>query len=254
MFQIKLTNVDINYGQNNIVNNVSFSIQEGELVSIIGPNGSGKSTLLKAILGIQEISKGSILINGLSPKKAISKYKGSLAYLPQQHNVNLLLPLTVFDVVSQAFQFKKISALTHTEKNSIVEALEKVNLSDKQHELFMNLSGGQRQRVLLALALAHKPKLLLLDEPTNTLDVVSINHIYDILAELKNSGVGILMISHDISSIVSHSDKIGVLMHQLHYFGSPYLLPENIIHQVFGAHIKIIPNDPSCKECNIYER
>ena len=250
MFTLEVNNLDLAYGKNVVVKNVSFSLDQGEMLAIIGPNGSGKTTLLKSILGIKAIHKGSILINGLTPKKAIQQFKGDIAYLPQHHNVNLLLPLTVFDVVAQIFSSSKIGfALKNDEIEIIESALMRVNLLDKKDEFFTSLSGGQRQRVLLALAIARKPKLLFLDEPTSALDVSSIDQIYKILAELKKENVGIMVISHDISSIVSASDKIGILMNEMKYLGSPSQISEDLIHQTFGAHIKIIPNDPNCKEC-----
>ncbi len=245
---LELSNVDISYGSDVVVQDVSFSVNKGELVSIIGPNGSGKSTLLRAILGIKKNDKGTILIKNLSPQKAISQL--NMSYLPQQYQINMLLPLTVYEVVAQ--KIKKIRMLNSTEKNDIDTALKKVNMFDKKDELFMNLSGGQRQRVLLGLALVNKPEVLFLDEPTNTLDVASIDQIYAILSALKKEGMTILLISHDISSIVSHSDKIGVMMKELQYFGTPEQLPESTIHHVFGAHIKIIPNDPDCTECAVH--
>ncbi|MGL5956909.1 MAG: metal ABC transporter ATP-binding protein [Brevinema sp.] len=245
---LQVSHVDLSYGREKVVQDISFSLNAGELLSIIGPNGSGKSTLLKAILGIKKIDHGMILINGLPPRKAVSQC--NIAYLPQQSHVNILLPLTVYDVAAQGFQSKKIGVLSPTEKDAIEEVLLKVKMSDKKSELFMNLSGGQRQRTLLALALATKPSFLCLDEPTNALDIATIEQIYEILSELKKENTGILLISHDISSIVSHSDKIGVLMKTMHYFGSPYFLPETVIHQVFGTHIKIIPDDPNCQECS----
>ncbi len=245
---LELSNVDISYGSDVAVRDVSFSVDKGELVSIIGPNGSGKSTLLRAILGIKKNDKGTILIKNLSPQKAISQL--NMSYLPQQYQINMLLPLTVYEVVAQ--KIKKIRGLNSSEKNDIETALKKVNMFDKKDELFMNLSGGQRQRVLLGLALVNKPEILFLDEPTNTLDVASIDQIYAILSALKKEGMTILLISHDISSIVSHSDKIGVMMKELQYFGTPEQLPESTIHHVFGSHIKIIPNDPDCTECAVH--
>ena len=250
MFTLEVNNLDISYGKNIVIKNVSLSLCQGGMLAIIGPNGSGKTTLLKSILGIKSIQKGSILINGLTPKKAIQQFKGDIAYLPQHHNVNLLLPLTVYDVVAQIFLSSKIGfRLTNTEIEIIENALNRVKLLDKKNELFVTLSGGQRQRVLLALAIAHKPKLLFLDEPTSALDISSINQIYKILSELKQENVGIMIISHDISSIVSASDKVGVLMNEMKYLGHPSEISEELIHQIFGAHIKIIPNDPNCKTC-----
>ncbi|MGL4676158.1 MAG: metal ABC transporter ATP-binding protein [Brevinema sp.] len=245
---LQVSHVDLSYGQEIVVQDVSFSLNPGELLSIIGPNGSGKSTLLKAILGIKSVDQGTILINGLPPQKAVTQFE--IAYLPQQSHVNILVPLTVYDVAAQGLQSKKFGALSAIEKNIVEEVLVKVNMFDKKDELFMHLSGGQRQKVLLALALATKPKLLCLDEPTNALDIATIEQIYEILSELKKENTAILLISHDISSIVSHSDRIIVLMKTMHYVGSPYYLPETVIHQVFGTHIKIIPDDPNCPECS----
>ena len=253
MFSLEVQNLSACYGKDLVVSDVSFSLSQGEMLAVIGPNGSGKSTLLKAILGFKTPTAGSVLINGLPPQKAIKQFKGDIAYLPQQHQINNLLPLTAYDIVAQGFKARKSwgQSLNPEEKDKILHALEKVQLVDFKEELFSHLSGGQRQRILLALALANQPKLLFLDEPTNALDYASIESIYQILDKLRSQQVGILIISHDISTIVSTSDKIAVLMQKMHYYGIPSQLPEDIIHHVFGSHIKIIPNDPNCKECSL---
>jgi len=251
MLSLYVRDVIVTYGQEKVLDDISFTMKQGEILAIIGPNGSGKTTLLRSILGLKSIQSGSILFGNMTTKQIIKQNK--IAYLPQYHNINSLLPLTVFEVVSQGFKARKrwFEFLSQQEKEKIEEVLCEVHLESKKNELFSNLSGGQRQRALLALSLSTNPTLLFLDEPTNALDFGSIERIYKILAKLRQKNVGILIISHDLSTIIPIADKIGVLMHDMKYFGKPNELPGEVMHQVFGSHIKFIEKEPSCSICSL---
>lgn len=234
-----LKDLSVFYDKFCVLEDISFSLNTGEILAILGPNGSGKTTLLKAIAGIIRFQKGSLEIFGKIPQQ-LSFRERSICYLPQQHNVNLYLPLKVFDVVAQSFQVQKkwgVSKISPEDKLLIEEALSKVNMLSELDKLFFHLSGGQRQRVLLALALISQPKILLLDEPTNGLDYTSINKIYEVLTQMKDSGVGIVMISHDLASIFSFADKVTILMNRMEYHGSVQNIPEDLMNRIFGVPI-----------------
>ncbi|MGL4366849.1 MAG: metal ABC transporter ATP-binding protein [Brevinemataceae bacterium] len=249
---LEVKNIYVSYDKNQyILEDISFTLNFGSLLTVIGPNGSGKSTLLKSVLGLQKVDSGLISFNGCSPRETIKNREIRLAYLPQHHTVNTLLPLTVYDVVSQGIKAYKWwwEILSVQDKELIDQVLLKVQMSDKKNSLFSLLSGGQRQRVLLALALVQKPHMLFLDEPTSALDIFSINTIYNILYELKHNGTAIMIISHDLGNLMELSDQVAVLSHQFKYLGSPKNIGEEMIHEVFGDHTKLSTKDPQCKFC-----
>ncbi|MGL4561522.1 MAG: metal ABC transporter ATP-binding protein [Brevinema sp.] len=248
---LSVQNLNVTFGSEKVIQNVSFTLESGKMLAVMGPNGSGKTTLLKSILCLQKKSSGCVSLNNKKITQSINNHL--VGYLPQHHQINFLLPLTVFDVVAQGIKAQKkwFEFLTKAEYQQIYDVLAKVKLSDKKDELFIRLSGGQKQRTLMALALVNNPKFLFLDEPSNALDMMSIKIIYDLLDDLrKNHHVGILVISHDINGIVHIADEVALLMHEIKYIGSATNLPQQVIHDVFGLHFKIMSSDPTCKLCN----
>lgn len=252
MLTLEVKNLFVRYHAEPVLKNINFSLEHPEILAIIGPNGSGKTTLLQTILGFLHPDSGSISIGGMPPKRAIKHYAGKIAYLPQHHNTNLLLPLTVYDIVTQGFKARKIwsEKLTPEEHAQAEEALLKVNLQDKKYSMFRDLSGGQRQRALIALALSSKPQLLFMDEPSTALDFTSIDRFYHLLSTLRSErDMGIVIISHDIGAIAGSADRIALLMNEFKYIGSTRDLPESIMREVFGCHVRLLPDDPSCSVC-----
>lgn len=160
MKQLECKNVFVNYDSNVAVENVSFSIEEGDYLCIVGENGSGKSTLIKTILGLEKIKSGEILfLNGLN--------RNEVGYLPQQTIVQKNFPASVYEVVLSGtlnsmglkpFYSKK-------EKELADENIEKLGLKEIKNKSYKELSGGQQQRVLLARALCATKKIIILDEP-----------------------------------------------------------------------------------------
>lgn len=160
MKQLECKNVFVNYDSNVAVENVSFSIENGDYLCIVGENGSGKSTLIKAILGLEKIKSGEILfLSGLN--------KNEVGYLPQQTIVQKNFPASVYEVVLSGtlnsvglkpFYSKK-------ERELADENIEKLGLKEIKNKSYKELSGGQQQRVLLARALCATKKIIILDEP-----------------------------------------------------------------------------------------
>ncbi|MGL5721695.1 MAG: metal ABC transporter ATP-binding protein, partial [Brevinema sp.] len=235
------------YDGQHVLENISFTLDCGEMLAIIGPNGSGKTTLMRTLLGLKAPDSGSVLLEGRPPLRALKKFRGLASYLPQSQNINTLLPLSVQDIVSQGFKARKIwgEKLSPSEKESVDEALELVQMQDYKNSLFRSLSGGQRQRVLIALAISQSPRYLFLDEPTNALDFSSIDKLYHLLGVLRSTRqMGILIISHDIGAISGSADRIGLLMNRFRYLGSPQTVPQEVFREVFGCHITLMPDDP----------
>ena len=183
-------------GEVEAVKNVSFSVEEGEFVSLIGPSGCGKSTVLSIIAGLEEKTSGNIEIDG------------QIGYMLQKDS--LLEWLTIYKNVLFGLEIKNIKT---TENVKYVEnLLKKYNLYEFKDKYPNQLSGGMRQRAALIRTLAIKPKILLLDEAFSALDyqtrIMVTKDIYDIL---KNEHITALIVTHDISEAISMSDRVIVL-------------------------------------------
>lgn len=188
----EVSNLALGYDKKNIIENVSFSVNEKDFIIVVGENGAGKSTLIKGILGLIKPYSGSI--NFSSDLK-----RNMIGYMPQETKVDAYFPATVFEIVlSGRINRLKRFFYSKEDKEEVIKALKILNIYDIKDKSFSNLSGGQRQRTLLARSLVATEKLLILDEPSNNLDSKSKEEFYLLLIKLnKELGLTIIMISHD---------------------------------------------------------
>ena len=202
MHSILCNSLTVSYGANTVLKDISFYVDRGECLSVIGENGTGKSTLLKCILGLLKPDGGTITTDDFSLTE--------VGYLPQQTGAHPDFPASVFEVVlsgclnmrgTKPFYSKKEKALAITN-------LERVGAEGFMRKSFSSLSGGQQQRVLLARALCCAKKLLILDEPVAGLDPLASKELYGVIRQLKQDGLSVLMVSHDMAQAISVSDRI----------------------------------------------
>lgn len=202
---IELNNVKKSFGGATVLNGVSFSISEGEIVSILGSSGSGKTTLLNTILGLVQPDSGEIIYNGVD-----------ITGLPMEKRG--------FNIVFQDYAlFPNLSAYQNiiyglrnnpnvSSQKEVQDLIERLDMRDHMHKKIEQLSGGQKQRVALARTLVMKPKLLLLDEPLSALDGVikeSVKvKIKEIVRDMKLTAI---IVTHDPEEALSLSDKVMVL-------------------------------------------
>ena len=186
-----------------VLSQVTMSLTEGEIVTILGPNGSGKSTLLRALLGIVPLTSGTVTrAPGLR-----------LGYVPQRLAVDASLPMTVRRFLSLPVRVTDADA---------AQALARVGVPDVAAQQMSGLSGGQFQRVLLARALLSRPQLLVLDEPTQGLDQSGEAAFYRLIAEVRaETGAAVLMVSHDLHVVMAASDRVICLNHHICCEGTP---------------------------------
>jgi polar amino acid transport system ATP-binding protein len=192
-----------------VLADVGFSIEKGEIVSLIGPSGSGKSTLLRVLVGLTKPKSGRVIIDGVpisySNKRALREARDRFAIVFQQYN--LFQNMTALRNVTVApTRVKKRNP--QAVKKEAVALLEKVGLGDKLHAYPDELSGGQQQRVAIARALALKPDILLLDEITSALDPERINEVLDTIRILAKEGMTMLIISHEMAFVREVSSKV----------------------------------------------
>ena len=222
MAQIKVENLTLGYDGHAIVEDLNFSVNEGDYLCIVGENGSGKTTLMKTLLHLRAPMGGRIVMgDGVK--------ENEIGYLPQQSEMQKDFPASVTEIVLSGCQGRcgLRPFYNQEEKKLAADAMEKMGITALAKRCYRELSGGQQQRVLLARALCAAQKILLLDEPVSGLDPVVTADMYDLIRRLNRSGITIIMISHDIAAALkdaSHILHIGGTV----FFGTKEAYLENI--------------------------
>ncbi len=201
IFEVR--NLNFNVAKENILNNISFDILQGEYIAIIGPNGGGKTTLIRMLLGLEKPTSGEIKIYG----KRLKDFKrwDKIGYVPQRaSHVDSNFPATVQEIVNMGRTSKRaiFSGMSEHDHEVVRDAMIKMDVLDLAQKIVGTLSGGQRQRVMCARALASSPEILILDEPNTGVDTRSQHRFYDLLRLLnKKEGITIVFITHDVGVI-----------------------------------------------------
>lgn len=190
-------------GEEEVLKEITFSIYEGEVVTIVGPNGGGKTTLLKLILGFLKPSSGSVKVFDDDP----TLRRGDIGYLPQFSSVDKNVPVTAFEFVKLALYPGFLSPYPQDTDERVNNILKVVDAFEFRHRVISELSGGQFQRVLFARAIVNDPKILILDEPTNFVDENSKKTFYEIIMSFKNRKT-IIIVSHDIDMVSKFTDSV----------------------------------------------
>jgi len=186
---------------------VDLDIREGEIFALLGPNGAGKTSLINIICGIANKTSGSVRVNGFDNVREFRQARAQIGLVPQE------LSSDTYESVEDTVKFSrglfgKPSSPAHVER-----VLKTLSLWDKRHNIIMTLSGGMKRRVLIAKALAHEPRVLFLDEPTAGVDVELRQDMWDVVRELRDSGVTIILTTHYIEEAERLADRIGVINH-----------------------------------------
>ena len=203
---IEVKNVTKKYGKAVAVDNISFTINDGEIVGLLGPNGAGKSTTMNMMTGFIEQTSGDIIIDGYDMLKKPKKAKREIGYMPE--GVPLYTDLTVREFVMYMAEIKRVNRKERKEK--VEKIIEKTGLKDVEKKLIKNLSRGYKQRVSMAGALVGEPKILILDEPTVGLDPKQITEIRSLIKELGKTHTVILS-SHILSEVSQICNKVVII-------------------------------------------
>ena len=212
---IEVINLKKQFGNNLILDDINFTINKGEAVSLIGPSGSGKSTILRCIADLETLTGGKILIEGhnLQDKGIDRKIKKELLLKTGMifQNFNLFPHMTVKDNIVKTLRIVKKTAMKKAEEIA-EKVLETVGLADKKNAFPNELSGGQKQRVAIARGLALEPDILLFDEPTSALDPELVKEVLDIIRKLKKERkMTMLIVSHEMKFVREISDEVIVM-------------------------------------------
>jgi ABC-type multidrug transport system fused ATPase/permease subunit len=188
--------------QENLLTDISFTVEPGNVVALVGPSGSGKSTLVDLMLGILKPTSGTVELSGMSPNAAIKKWPGLISYVPQEVLITKASLLENVGLGFEADEIDQSQALTALRKAKLEELidLEGYGISQPIQERGGNLSGGQKQRIGIARALYTNPSLVILDEATSALDVSTESEISDALLELKGK-VTLVLVAHRLSTV-----------------------------------------------------
>ncbi len=184
---------------------VNLEIGEGEILALLGPNGAGKTTLISTICGITTATSGSVTVGGHCIEREYRAARAMIGLVPQEIN------LEPFETVMNSVRFSR--GLFGKPRNDalIDDILKKLSLWDKRSSQIKELSGGMKRRVLIAKALSHEPRVLFLDEPTAGVDVELRKDMWDVVRELRESGVTIILTTHYIEEAEAMADRVGVI-------------------------------------------
>ncbi|MGJ8688735.1 MAG: zinc ABC transporter ATP-binding protein ZnuC [Gammaproteobacteria bacterium] len=200
---VKADDISIQFGDRQVLQNVSLTVKQGQVLTLIGPNGAGKTTLVRIILGLVKPQSGRIE----KPKNL------RIGYMPQKLHVEATMPITV----------RRFLELARHKMGAPIDAiLEEVQITHLMNHQLGSISGGEMQRVLLARALSQQPQLLVLDEPAQGVDVAGQAELYQLINDIRaRHNCGVLMISHDLHLVMAKTDEVVCLNHHICCHGRP---------------------------------
>lgn len=201
---LEIKNLCKSYGDNKVLNNVSFTVDKKEVIAIIGGSGCGKSTLLRCLNHIEEVTSGEILFNGVNINE-IPNYHQKVGMVFQQFN--LFPHLTVLNNITLAPVKLKIMNKEEAEKKAR-KLLKDINLLEKEKSYPSNLSGGEQQRVAIIRTLMMNPDVILFDEPTSSLDPEMTNEVLELIKKLTNTDMTILIVSHELNFVKDVAKRV----------------------------------------------
>jgi len=235
------------YGSKIVLQDISFSVETGQFVSIIAPNGTGKSTLLRCLAGVLPLKQGSLAVNG----RPVSSYsRRELAkIIAVVGEEDMAFDYTVYQTVAMGrfAHINRFSSVSLEDRRIIQQALQDVGMWDKRQQYLSRLSQGERQKVLIARALAQCPQILLLDEPTSHLDIRNQFVILGLIKRLMaKSNMAVVAVIHDINLALQFSTHLLLMKNgKMLIYGKPAeVLNESILRTMYGIDFVMHRNSP----------
>jgi len=204
---IQVTNLSKSFQNLQAVDDVSFSISQGEIFGLLGPNGAGKSTTLNMMSTLLKSDQGSVLIDGVEVQSNSDVSKKLIGVVPQE--ISLYEELSAYD--NLVFWGKLYEIPAKELKEKIDTTLELIGLLDRKKDLIKTYSGGMKRRINIAAALLHEPKVLFMDEPTVGIDPQSRNHIFEVIERLNKQGMTIVYTTHYMEEVERLCDRIAII-------------------------------------------
>ncbi|HZE86843.1 MAG TPA: metal ABC transporter ATP-binding protein [Methylomirabilota bacterium] len=241
---IELQDIYYSYnGQENVLENISFSLHKGDYLGIIGPNGGGKTTLLKIMLGLIKPTRGTVKLFGENIKAF--KDWGRIGYVPQKaSHFDNNFPATAEEVVAMGRYAKRglFHFPTKRDREKVEQALEQVDMLSYKNNQVGELSGGQQQRIFIARALATEPEVIFLDEPTVGVDVQTQEQFYQLLKKLNRElDLTLVLVSHELDIVAKEATEVACINCKLVCYCTPKeLLKHGSIEQMYGKDLRYI--------------
>lgn len=206
---LKGENLIKDYGKKHVVKNVSFQVEQGEIIGLLGPNGAGKTTSFYMIVGLVKATKGKVSLDkmDITNDAMYRRAQKGIGYLAQEASV--FRKLSVEDNIKSVLQFTKLSKAQQQRKTD--ELIEEFSLEHVRKNRGDLLSGGERRRTEIARCLATEPKFILLDEPFAGVDPIAVEDIQKIVRSLKHKNIGILITDHNVSQTLAITDKTYIM-------------------------------------------
>lgn len=204
---LSVNNVSKYFGEKKAVNNVSFTINQGEIFSLIGPNSSGKTTLVKSIIGLLQMSEGTITVGGNDVLTHPEKAKSLIGYIPDEPSIWPYMTGEEFLYFTQAL----FGVKEKTREKELPKLLETLHLKGLEKQAFEEYSRGNKQKFSITSAMVHHPKLLLIDEPIVGLDPTGAEIAKNMFVDFAKKGGAVLLVTHTLPVAEEISDRIGFL-------------------------------------------
>jgi zinc transport system ATP-binding protein len=228
------------------LDDISFRMEQADLLGIIGPNGAGKTTLFNCILGILPDYRGTVKLFGKERMKNRKTLLSKVGYVPQHTSIEQSFPANIEEIISFGLLGSIEKYSRSYAKDQVLKAMQIVGLTDKKNKRFNELSGGQQQRVLIAKALVHNPKLLILDEPTSGIDQESQDRFYELIRNLNaEEKISIILSSHDLDAVSKLANKVACINRKMHFHGDAkdFFGDENMLKTYYEssmqAHLRL---------------
>ncbi|MGP1441414.1 MAG: ABC transporter ATP-binding protein [Anaerovoracaceae bacterium] len=240
--ELSVNNASCGYRNTAVLENVSLSIKQGEIVCILGPNGIGKTTVFRSVLGFLKLIKGEITLDGISKSEISAReFSKCVGYVPQGHEPPF--PYSVKDVVvmGRAAHLKRFESPGLSDYKIAYNVMEMLNISYLRNKTYTQISGGERQMVLITRALTQEPKLLVMDEPTANLDFGNQVHVLECISNLSSSGLGVLMTTHNPDHAFLCCDRVILLTKDREILEGTVdeIVTEENLKRAYGVDVKI---------------
>jgi len=246
MSKLQFLETTFSYLDGPVLQDIAFSIEEGERVGLLGPNGSGKTTLLKLACGLLRPCQGQVRLDEgdlrQMSRRAVAR---KVAVVPQHFEMPFAFTVEQMVALGRTPFIGRFSSEGPVDREAIERALTATNIASLASRLFNELSGGERQKVILAMALAQDPELLILDEPTVHLDINHQVEIFDLVKRLnEEKGLTIIAALHDLNQAAIYFDRLIILKEgRLVADGPPRsVLTREMVKDVFGITVQIHPH------------